>query len=152
MTRIEIITEISAPIELVFDLARDLDLHQKSTSKTKEKIVAGRSTGLVELGDEITFEATHFGVKQRLSSKIIEFEAPHKFVDQMTKGAFKSLKHLHEFSESSNGTVMRDVLIIEAPLGPLGLLAEKLFLAAYMRRFLQERNAFLKQFAEAHKT
>lgn len=148
MTRIELATEIAAPIELVFDLARDLDLHQKSTSQTKERIVAGRSTGLAELGDEITFEATHFGVRQRLSSKIIELSRPHRFVDQMTKGAFKSLHHIHEFKSTNYGTEMTDILTFEAPLGPLGILAEKLFLASYMKRFLIARNEFLKRLAE----
>ena len=149
MTRIELTTEIAAPIELVFDLARDLDLHQKSTSQTKERIVAGKSTGLAELGDEITFEATHFGVRQKLTSKIIEVSRPNRFVDQMTKGAFKSLHHIHEFSPTPGGTEMKDVLTFEAPLGPLGILAEKLFLASYMRKFLAARNDFLKSEAES---
>lgn len=152
MTRIELTTEIAAPIELAFDLARDLDLHQRSTSQTKERIVAGRSTGLAELGDEITFEATHFGVRQRLSSKIIELRQPHRFVDQMTKGAFKSLYHLHEFRSTPRGIEMKDVLTFEAPLGPLGILAEKLFLANYMKRFLLARNNFLKSEAESRAT
>lgn len=149
MTRIELITEIAAPIELVFDLARDLDLHQKSTSQTKERIVAGRSTGLAEQGDEITFEATHFGVRQKLTSQIIEMSRPHRFVDQMTKGAFKSLHHIHEFRSTAAGTQMKDILTFEAPLGPLGILAEKLFLASYMRKFLAARNDFLKGEAES---
>ncbi len=152
MTRIELTTEIAAPIELVFDLARDLDLHQKSTSQTKERIVAGKSTGLAELGDEITFEATHFGVRQKLTSKIIEMSRPNRFVDQMTKGAFKSLHHIHEFRSTPGGTEMKDVLTFEAPLGPLGILAEKLFLASYMKKFLAARNDFLKGEAESRAT
>lgn len=149
MTVIELSTYINAPIELVFDLARDLDLHQESTSRTREKIVAGRSTGLVQLDDEITFEAVHFGVRQRLTSKIIELKAPHRFVDRMTNGAFRSLEHIHEFESVKDGTIMRDKMTIAAPLGPLGVVAERLFLAAYMRRFLEERNTFLKRTAES---
>ena len=34
MTQIEIITEINAPHETVFDISRDIDIHQKSASPT----------------------------------------------------------------------------------------------------------------------
>ncbi len=149
MITIQLETHIGAPQELVFDLARSLDLHTASTSQTKERIVGGRSSGLVELGDEVTFEAVHFGVRQRLTSKVIEMQAPHRFVDQMAKGAFKSLWHLHEFESVGDSTLMRDTLRIEAPFGPLGWIAERLFLRAYMTRFLKERNAFLKAKAES---
>lgn len=133
----------------MFDLARDLDLHQASTSKTKERIVGGRVSGLIELGEEVTFEAVHFGIRQMLSSKITEMHAPHRFVDQMTKGAFRSLWHLHEFVSVGDSTLMRDTLRIEAPFGPLGWIAERLFLRAYMTQFLMRRNAFLKSEAES---
>lgn len=43
---------------------------------------------------------------------------------------------------------MTDELDFEAPLGPLGRLAEVLFLTRYMRRFLEARAAFIKARAE----
>ena len=58
MTTIKLLTEINSPIEKCFDLARDIDFHKLSTQKTKEKAVAGRTSGLCELGDKITWEAT----------------------------------------------------------------------------------------------
>ena len=44
---------------------------------------------------------------------------------------------------------MRDVFEYSAPFGPLGWLAERLFLSAYMRRFLEKRNRELKAVAES---
>ncbi len=142
-------TIIGAPIERVFDLARDTRVHEQTTSWTKERVVACKRDGLLEQGDVVTFEATHFGIKQRLTSKIIRCEVPNIFVDQMQKGAFKSLSHEHRFEATSEGTVMTDVLILEAPLGLLGWIAERLFLAGYMKRFLERRNEFLKEIAES---
>jgi len=46
-------------------------------------------------------------------------------------------------------TLLRDVFDYRAPLGPLGWLAERLFLTAYMRRLLLTRMRELKAFAES---
>jgi hypothetical protein len=43
---------------------------------------------------------------------------------------------------------MTDRFEFSAPLGILGILAERTFLARYMRRFLERRNAILKHAAE----
>ncbi|MFC0215628.1 SRPBCC family protein [Paenibacillus chartarius] len=146
---VKVVTNISAPIDVVFDLARDIDVHSQTVWKhTKERAVAGTTSGLIELGESVTFEATHFGVRQRLTSRIIRMERPHVFVDQMQRGAFKSMMHIHEFAESEGGTVMTDVLRFEAPLGWLGRLAERWVLKDYMRRFLEDRNRELKALAE----
>ena len=79
MPKIELTTEIAAPIEVVFDLARSIDLHEQSTSQTNEKAVAGRTSGLIELGESVTWEATHFFVRQRLTARIVKFERPTHF-------------------------------------------------------------------------
>ena len=44
---------------------------------------------------------------------------------------------------------MRDVFDYAAPLGPLGRIAERLFLTAYLRRFLEARNRELKAVPES---
>lgn len=70
MPTIKIITEIFAPIDLVFDLSRDIDFHQISTSQTNEKAIYGKTHGLIEEGESVTWEATHFFIRHRLTSKI----------------------------------------------------------------------------------
>ena len=98
-------TEIAVPIERCFDLARDVETHLATAAHTQERIVGGKSRGLLELGDELTFEALHFGVRQKLSSRIVEYDRPHRFTDQMISGAFRSLRHVHEFERSGSGTL-----------------------------------------------
>jgi hypothetical protein len=44
---------------------------------------------------------------------------------------------------------MVDTFRYASPLGPLGVLADKLFLERYMRRLLTDRAAYLKRAAEA---
>lgn len=129
-------------------MARNIDFHQQSLIHSKEKAVAGKTSGLIELGEFVTWEATHFGIKQKLTSKITQFNAPHYFVDEMVSGAFKSFKHEHIFEENDNTTLMTDKFYFESPFGMFGKLANTLFLKQYITQLLQMRNQLLKEKAE----
>ncbi len=148
MATIHLTTLIHAPITRVFDLARSIDAHQQSTADTSEIAVAGVTGGLIELGQEVVWEARHFGFRQRLSVKISAMDRPRYFQDVMIKGVFATMKHDHFFSAVGDGTEMKDVFEYRAPLGILGRLAEIAFLTAYMRKFMIKRNNILKQIAE----
>ena len=137
MPLIQLETLIHAPIERCFDLSRDIDLHMRSTDETQEIAVAGVTTGLVGLGEEVTWEATHFGVRQRLTTRITAFSRPGHFRDSQIRGAFRRFDHDHYFMALDGvGTLMRDEFDYDSPLGWLGKLADHLFLEAYMRSFL----------------
>ncbi|HEY0444557.1 MAG TPA: YndJ family transporter, partial [Candidatus Limnocylindrales bacterium] len=47
MTTITLTTDIAAPIDRVFDLARDLDLHAASMAATGERAIGGRTAGRI---------------------------------------------------------------------------------------------------------
>jgi ligand-binding SRPBCC domain-containing protein len=148
MPTLRIETWIDAPMERCFDLARSVDAHLASTSRTGERAVAGVTSGLLGLGDSVTWEARHFGVRQRLTSTITRFEPPHLFEDCMVKGIFASFSHVHEFVCARGGTTMIDVFSYRSPLGVLGRLADLLLVERHMRRFLEERASYLKRAAE----
>jgi ligand-binding SRPBCC domain-containing protein len=149
MPVIELATVIRAPRERVFDLARSIDAHRYTTGGTQERAVAGVTTGLIALDDEVTWEARHFGVRQQLTVRVTGFDRPRHFQDIMISGAFKHMIHDHEFAVHPAGTLMRDRFEFESPLGVLGRVADSLFLTAYMRRFLVRRNAVLRHLAES---
>jgi ligand-binding SRPBCC domain-containing protein len=139
---------IEAPIRVCFDLARNVEIHTKTTTKTKERAIGGVTVGLMENGDTVTWEATHFGVKQKLTAKIVEMEKLHKFTDVMVKGAFHSFTHTHEFIENGTGTIMKDTFAYKSPFGILGKIVDKLFLEKYMGHFIVNRAKELKKIAE----
>ncbi|MGZ3874562.1 MAG: SRPBCC family protein [Mucilaginibacter sp.] len=149
MTRIELSTPINAPIERCFDLARSIEIHLESTKQTGEKAVAGRTSGLIDLCETVTWRARHFGIWQNLTSKITEFEYPNYFTDEMVSGAFKSFRHEHLFFAVNDQTVMKDIFIFESTLGWLGELVNFLFMGRYMERLLKNRNKVIKANAEA---
>ena len=159
MPTIVLSTIINAPIARCFDIARDIDIHVASTAHTGERAIAGRRSGLIELGETVTWRAKHFGIWQNLTSEITGFQPPAfsedgrvtsaYFEDAMVSGAFKSFNHGHHFSpRDNNKTEMLDIFTFESPLGVLGKLADWLFLKRYMTGLLIKRNLVIKEEAE----
>ena len=151
MPVIELTTIIHAPKEICFDLARSIDLHMVSTSHTGEKAIAGRTSGLINLNETVTWRAKHLGVWQTLTSRITELRYPDFFTDEMTEGAFKSIRHEHHFITECTNTIMKDIFVFQSPFGIAGRLFNKIFLTGYMTRLLTKRNDVIKQYAESGK-
>jgi len=149
MPIIKIELTVNAPAERVFDLARCIDLHEATMSKHKEKAIGGVTKGLIGMGESVTWEATHFGIKQKLTSKITAFERPKHFRDSMVIGAFRRFDHDHFFEQISEQTLMKDIFDYDSPLGILGKIADALFLEKYMRQMLTERSQIIKTIAES---
>ncbi len=150
MPKIVLETIIDAPITRCFDLARSIDLHMISTSKTQETVIEGRKEGLIDMGEIVTWKAKHFGVWQTHTSKITGYEYPIYFRDDMLKGTFRSFIHEHYFKEKNEKTIVSDICCFESPLGIFGKIFNSLVLTRYMKRFLEERNQIIKQYAESN--
>jgi len=148
MPTITVDTLVRATPERVFDAARDLDLHLTSMSDTGERAVAGRTSGLIEMGERVTWEARHFGIRQRFTSEITSLDRPRHFRDSMVRGAFRSFVHDHYFEPVAGGTTMRDVLTFSSPFGVLGKLVDRWVMTSYLRRLLTRRGAAIKQAIE----
>ena len=148
MAKIRLESLVAAAAERVFDLARDLGFHQRSLIPTRERIVGGRNTGLIEVHEEVEWEAWHLGLLRRLRSRITAMDRPRAFIDVQVRGPFQAFTHGHRFEPEGPGTRMIDEWTHEAPFGPMGSLADFLFLARPMRRLLEIRNASLKAEAE----
>jgi ligand-binding SRPBCC domain-containing protein len=146
--RVHVETWIRAPAGACFDAARDLDLHVTSLSHTSEQAVAGKMSGLIGMGETVTWQGRHFGIKQHFTSKITAFDPPNYFQDTMQHGAFASFVHDHYFVARDGGTLMRDVVEFTAPLGLIGRLVEALVLHRYLRRLLTVRATIIKETVE----
>jgi ligand-binding SRPBCC domain-containing protein len=146
---LELQTYIAAPIERVFDLARSVDAHLASTGPSLEQVVQGRKKGLLEMGEEITWEGIHFGIRQCLCVKMVELQRPNFFRDTMLKGAFSRFTHAHYFHFENGITVMKDAIDYEVPFGIVGRTFDGLILSNYLRRFIGNRNQYLKEVAES---
>lgn len=149
MSIIKIETVINADIKTCFDLARDIDFYQKSLKNSREIAIDGKTTGLVEAHDSITWEANHLGFVRHIILKVTEFDNPNLFVDVMVAGNYKIYKHEHIFRESNNKTIIIDKLYFESRYGIIGKFFDWIFLKRYMTNVLKTRNALLKKEAES---
>ncbi|MBT1703063.1 SRPBCC family protein [Chryseosolibacter indicus] len=148
-TVISLETEIRAPIEICFDLSRSIELHQLSTKQTNEIAIDGRTTGLIEKGEFVTWEATHFMIRQHLTVAITEMERPFYFKDVMLKGAFKTMEHVHKLKSDNGRTLLIDEFVYTVPFGFIGALFNWVILRKYMKSLLTRRNALIKAIAES---
>ena len=152
MVTLDELTIIHAPIERCFDLARSVEVHVAGNVHWGEAAVAtaGVTSGLIKLGQRVTWRAKHFGVWQQLTSEITAMDRPAYFQDTMIRGAFRFMQHDHVFRTlAPDATEMRDVFRFAAPLPVLGRLVEIAVLRKYMQTLLRERNAVVKQIAES---
>lgn len=151
MPTIHLTTFINAPAERLFDLSRSISLHQKSMQKTGEKAIAGKTQGLLELNETVTWQAKHLFKNRILQTKVTSISPATSFTDEMLKGDFKRMKHEHHFKQVNNGTIMIDLFEYEVPYGVVGKVFNVLYLKQYMKKLLMKRNLVIKEYAESNK-
>ena len=148
MQTIRLTTWIDAPVQRCFQLSLSVDLHIQSAAGSKEKAVGGRTSGLLQGGESVTWSGRHFGLRLTHTS-VIDLWRPYSyFRDVMSEGNFGRFEHDHHFAPMNDGTRMRDEIRFAAPAGLLGRLFQGR-LRRHLTRFLQGRNAYIKRVAES---
>lgn len=150
MTTIHLSTKIKAPIKIIFDLSRNIDVHKLSTAKSNESAIDGITSGLINKGETVTWRGKHFGFYLTHKSIISAMEIPSYFVDEMVEGEFKSFKHEHSFIDGNGFVMMIDKIQYQTPYGIFGKLFDVLILKKHLTNFITERNKVLKELAENH--
>jgi len=148
MPQIIVKTEIKAKIDICFDLARDIGFYYNSLKKITEIPVSGKTSGLVELNDRVTWETFHLNLMQHITLEVTEFIKPFLFVDEMVKGKFKSYRHEHIFEDLNDKTIMTDKFYFKSSYGIFGKLLDSLFFKRHFKKLIESRNVALKQKAE----
>lgn len=142
-------TIIAAPVEIVFDLSRNISVHAEADRAHGLRAIAGVTSGVISLNETVTWEAKHFGFRLNHTSKIIAMNCPYSFADEMVKGMFHHWHHLHKFETLEGGkTKMIDLVDYASPLGILGKIVDGVYLKNYMTKMLLEHNEYIKNVAE----
>lgn len=142
-------TEIAAPRDRCFALSLSVDAHTSSMKSSGEEVIGGVRSGAMAFGDTVTWRARHFGIPFRMTSRITEYDAPMRFVDEQMQGPFASWWHEHRFDETDGRTMMTDAVRFRSPLGPIGRLVDRAVLQRYLAGLLEQRNAWLKDELES---
>jgi len=142
-----VVTRTQVSVERLFDQSLSIDAHVESMARSGERAVAGVTSGLIGLGETVTWSARHFGWRFRMTSKITALEHPRRFVDEQVRGPFRTFRHEHLFEVQGEETVMTDILTIASPV--FGRLAERWVLVPYLQRLIRQRNDVLVRAAES---
>lgn len=146
---IVVATTIRAPAEVVFDLELDVQVHAASLEASAEWATTSTGREALGPGDEVTFTARHLGRTWRMTSRVVEYDRPRRFVDEQVVGPFRSMRHEHLFEPAGVGSMrMTDRMTLTAPLGPIGAVVTRLVLAPYLRRLLVQRADHIRRLAE----
>lgn len=148
MPLIQLTTFIEAPQERVFDLSLSVDLHQLSMNRHNERIIGGKGSGVMALGEEVTWSARHLLKERKLKVKVTQLQRPHFFRDEQVEGDFRKMRHEHYFKPADNGTLMIDQFYYETPYGVLGRLVNQFYLEKYLTGLLHQRNEVIRKVAE----
>jgi ligand-binding SRPBCC domain-containing protein len=98
----------------------------------------------------VTWQLWQFGVPLRHTSVISAYEPPVRFVDEMVRGALAAFRHEHRFQpRPDGGCTMLDSITYRVPFGPLGALADRLFVRRRLRTLLLDRNAEIVRSCES---
>ena len=90
-------------------------------------------------GTLIDYEIALFGIGFGWRTLIETFVPETQFVDVQLRGPYRHWRHSHEFLETPGGTLVRDRVEYEVPLGPLGELARILFVDRQLRTIFDFR-------------
>lgn len=136
-----VVTRVRCAPERLFDLSLSIDLHKASMARSRERAIAGVTSGIIGLGETVTWRARHFGLWFTMTSRISELDRPYRFVDEQIAGPFRMFHHEHRFRAVGDETEMTDAVTLASPI--FGAAAERTVLVPYLRRLIVERNRHL---------
>jgi ligand-binding SRPBCC domain-containing protein len=120
------VQQVSRPLPEVFDFfSRAQNLEVLTPPWLNFKILKV-SPQPVRQGTLISYSLRIHGIPLKWTSKIVEWEPPHLFVDLQLRGPYKLWRHEHRFETRDGGTVITDTISLALPLGVLGRIAYKI--------------------------
>ena len=111
---------IARPIEEVFAFFADAHNLEEITPPWLGFKILSMSTNSISEGTVIRYRLRLHGMPIHWRTEIREWNPPHYFVDEQTKGPYKQWRHTHRFEAHGNRTKMTDEVQYSLPLGVLG--------------------------------
>jgi len=129
----------------VFAFFADPSNLERITPESLRFEIRSRQPIAMRAGAIIDYQLSLYGLKFSWRTLIESFDPESGFVDVQSKGPYRSWRHSHSFSDAPGGTLVRDRVEYEVPLGPLGEIAHRLFVARQIRRIFDFRRAAIER-------
>ena len=144
-TRLEMEQWVPKPPEEVFPFFADAHNLERITPPFLKFKILAISTPALQTGTRIDYQLSLHGVPVRWQSLIQDWEPNRSFVDTQARGPYHRWEHTHEFEPYQGGTVIRDRVHYELPLGALGGLVAGRFVAKDMETIFAFRRAKVRE-------
>jgi len=105
---------------------------------------------IVRAGTILDYRIRLYGVPVHWRTRIELFEPPLRFIDVQEKGPYALWRHTHTFRDLGGGnTEMTDHVDYAMPLGPLGEIAYRLFVARSLKQIFDHRETEMARMLSA---
>jgi ligand-binding SRPBCC domain-containing protein len=153
MARVHILEReqrVELPLERAFEFYGDAFNLEAITPPWLAFKVTTPAPVTMDQGARLDYRLKLHGLPVRWQTRIEAWEPPHRFVDVQVRGPYSLWEHTHEFEAAGEGaTTIRDRVRYALPLGPLGRLAQRLFVRRDVERiFDYRREAVAERLAE----
>jgi ligand-binding SRPBCC domain-containing protein len=99
----------------------------------------------MQTGATIEYRIRPLLVPQRWVSEITSYDPPGGFVDEQRSGPYRSWRHEHRFSDTADGTEIRDRIEYALPFGPIGRLGHALFVRRQLESIFDYRGRIIAE-------
>jgi ligand-binding SRPBCC domain-containing protein len=103
------------------------------------------SPAQLQVGSLIRYKLRWHGLPVRWTTRIAEWQPPHRFVDIQLSGPYALWHHQHQLTSAGAGTSIRDEVTYALPLGALGNIAHSLLVRKDVERIFDYRIQRMRQ-------
>ena len=157
MPTVQFETTIAAPLERVWAFHQKTRESLPALSPPEDEVSIEHADESPRVGGRVIIHARGPFGRIRWEARFVEVIPPHavvfgeeaRFVDEQVSGPFKSWRHAHEFERVDERTTrLVDTVTYDLGMGPLGWLADKLYVAGKLRAMFRYRHDALRRVLE----
>jgi ligand-binding SRPBCC domain-containing protein len=157
MPTLEFETVIAAPLQKVWAFFEDVTRAIPTIYSPDDGVVVEHADLPPAVGGKVIIRMRGPFGKMRMVAKFVEHRPPHavvfgeeaRFVDEQESGPFKYWHHEHDFERvDEKNTRMLDRVTYRVPLGPIGVLADWIYVRRRLRRMFRYRSEAVKRALE----
>jgi ligand-binding SRPBCC domain-containing protein len=142
-------SRINAPSARVFGFHESPGALQRLTPPW-EKVTIESGGQSIHVGSRVVLVMKLGPFPLRWIAEHTEYSPPHLFADRQVSGPFARWYHRHEFlDDGQGGTILRDVVDFEPPLGALGQFLGSGFLNAKLSKMFEYRHEMTRKIVES---
>lgn len=136
---------IPASVREVFSFFSDPGNLARLTPPGLRFRIVGSREGALGAGSRLEYRIRWTFVRLRWVTRITRWEPDSEFEDVQEEGPYRLWIHTHRFEPHAGGTLMRDRVEYELPLGSLGLLAHRLLVRRQLETIFDFRRHAIEE-------